>query len=664
MEIEQTNQPSELIPEADKSWLKLAADAFERSTSYFDNNYRKQWEDGLRMFQGRHPRDSKYNSEAFRYRSKIFRPKSRSIVRKMEATANVAFFSSPDVVVVEPLQPNDPVQVASSQIMKELLSYRLDKTIPWYLTVLGGVQDAANVGLVASFQYWKYRTRTEQQPAQGMHPTMGPVQFMREVQVPVEDEPCVELIPIENIRFDPAAQWHNVVKTSPYLIIQFPMFLRDVLDHMDTADRAGRKWRSYGKEVILEARVDSADPLRSARNEMREDELQQTSEVNEFDVVMVHLNFVKVGGEDYTFYTLKDKYILTDPLPIKQVFLHGLRPVVIGYMVIETHKAVPMSPVLLGKDLQMEANEIANQRLDNVKFVLNKRWMVRRGANIDTDSIVKNVPGGVTMVNDVEKDVREITWNDVTSSAFQEQDRVNVDYDELLGNFAQSSVMTSRKLNETVGGMKIMAQGANVVTEYSLRVIAETWIEPVLRQLMQLEQYYETDLTVLSLAAGKAQLWQKYGINPVWDQLLNQELTLSVNVGMGATDPETRFMRFVQAFNVYTQLATAGTLDMQLPEIRTELFGLAGFKDAARFFGPIDPRLLQAQQMLQQAQAQMAGDKQKQDQEHQARSQDLDKREMMVGNQANELKRMDEHASNILKLKAQQGKAQGGNARR
>jgi hypothetical protein len=56
-------------------WLKLAQDAYTRSTTYFDNNYRKSWEDNLRMFQSKHPRDSKYMSDSYKFRSRIFRPK-------------------------------------------------------------------------------------------------------------------------------------------------------------------------------------------------------------------------------------------------------------------------------------------------------------------------------------------------------------------------------------------------------------------------------------------------------------------------------------------------------------------------------------------------------------------------------------------------------------
>ena len=593
-----------VAPSADQTWLKLAQDAFAKSTNYFDNNFRKQWADSLRMFQSRHPQDSKYLSDQFKYRSKVFRPKSRSVMRKLEATAAMAFFSNPDVVTVDPTVPSSMEQAASSAVIKELLNYRLTKTIPWFLFVIGGIQDAGTVGLVASLNYWKYRTRTEKQSVEGFHPEMGYVQFEQDVEIPVEDKPCAELVPIEFIRFDPGASWTDVVNTSPYIVIQQPMYVRDVLQMMETKDRSGASWKRLDKQTILQAKIDNDNPLVQARNDNKENQFDQTSDVNEFDMVMVHLNIIKVDDKDYVYWTLKDTNLLTDPKSIEEVFLHGERPLVIGFCVLETHKPAPASVVMLGSGLQTEANEVANSRLDNVKFVLNKRWFVRRGSNVDAESMLRNVPGGITMVNDVERDVREVNWQDVTSSAYAEQDRINVDYDELVGNFAQSSVMTNRRLNETVGGMRMMAQGANVLTEYTIRVYVETFVEPTLRQLVKLEQFYETDEVILAIAAEKAQLFQKFGLSQVTDSLLKQELTLSVHVGMGATDPDTRFQRFMQAMMAYNGIAKEGSPDVNLRETRLELFGLAGFRDSERFFQKVDPRLVQAQQMMQQAEAQ------------------------------------------------------------
>jgi hypothetical protein len=70
-------------------------------------------------------------------------------VRKNEATAALAFFSNPDVVSVDPVNEEDEAQSWAALVMKELLQYRLTKTIPWFLTVIGGFQDAMTVGLVA-----------------------------------------------------------------------------------------------------------------------------------------------------------------------------------------------------------------------------------------------------------------------------------------------------------------------------------------------------------------------------------------------------------------------------------------------------------------------------------------------------------------------------------
>ncbi len=591
--------------ESKDNWLKLAQDAYSRSTNYSNANYRKGFEDNLRLFQSKHPKDSKYMSDAYKYRSRIFRPKTRAVLRKHEATAALAFFSNPDVVTIGPQDEDSVEQIASANIMQELLNYRLTKTIPWFLTLIGGFQDAMTVGIVCSMQIWRYKSKTEDEKVSAVMPDGTKV----EVKIPnttvIEDRPCIDLFPIENIRFDPAAHWYDVVATSPYVILQIPMYVNDVLDNMETDDKQGKSWKKLSKDKILQARIQGLDPIRQARNDNKEDPEAVTSDVNEFDVVMVHLNFIKTGDVTYVYYTLKDTDLLSEPMPVSEMFLHcadNRPPIQIGFCVIETHKAIPTSIVGLTKELQLEANEIANQRMDNVKFVLNKRYLTRRGANIDIEGLLKNVPGGVTQVNNVNEDVREINWQDVTSSAYQEQNLVNNDFDDLAGNFAQSSVQTNRSLNETVGGMRLMAQGANMLTEYTIRVLVETWVEPVLRQLVKMEQAYETDETVLAIAGQKAQIFQKYGMNQVTDSLLNQELTLSVNVGMGATDPEQRLQRFQTSMGLYKEISETATPDLDLGEIRKTLFGLAGFKDAAKFFNnKADPRVEKLMAALQES---------------------------------------------------------------
>lgn len=632
-------------------WMKLAKDAYKRSTTYSDNNYRKQWEDGLRMFNSQHPRDSKYNSEAYKYRSRIFRPKTRSVIRKHEATAAMALFSNPDVVSIYPVNDEDNQQAISAKITQQLLQYRLTnsrKGIPWFITSVGAFQDAMTVGICASFQYWDYKTEKQKVTKQAEIMPGVSIPIEMEEEVPVIDKPCCELLSIQRLRFDSASKWDDVVGSSPYIILEMPMYLQDVLDHMEKGyGKEGKKWKRVEEKRLLQARMKDDDPVQQARDQRKENPDTVTSTVSDFDVIQVHLNFIKSEGKTYAFYTLKDLEILTDPVPLKEMFPIGEIPITIGFCVLETHQAMPKGLSNLGGQLQQEANEIANQRLDNVKFVLNKRWIVRRGSQVDVEGILRNVPGGVTMASDVEKDVREVNWTDVTASSFQEQDRLNADFDDLEGGgLNSSSVMTNRRLNETVGGMKMMAQGTNQLTEYTFRVWVETWLEPTLRQLVKLEQKYESDETVLAIAAQRAGAWQHYQQNPDLDKLLDQELTLTVNVGMGATDPQQRLQSFVQVTGAYTQIAMQAPPDLNLPEVRKELYGLAGFKDSARFFGKVDVRLEQAKKLAQNAE----GVAQKIIQDHkdriQRRERSLDEKEHSLA-----LKQMEEAQNGAADIK-------------
>jgi len=52
---------------------------------------------------------------------------------------------------------------------------------------------------------------------------------------------------------------------------------------------------------------------------------------------------------------------------------------------------------------------------------------------------------------------------DVTVRSQAEQDRLNLDFDDVAGAFSGSSVQSNRNLNETVGGMNILTASANKV---------------------------------------------------------------------------------------------------------------------------------------------------------------------------------------------------------
>lgn len=588
----------------DTEALKLARDAFTASTTYVDANFRKQWQDALRMFQSRHPSDSKYNSEAYRYRSRLFRPKTRSVIRKTEAAIAAAFFANVDVVNLSAANEKDPKQVTGSKFYKELLQHRLTKTIPWFLTLIGGAQDALTVGVVCSYQHWKYREATtgtrnfsvnEDTGAPIMGFDGGPIAYDQQASRVIEDEPAIDLIPVEELRIDKGASWTNPVKTSPYLIHTIPMYLGDVKMMGEPNRKTGEPgWIVPADSVLLAATKQTYDPTRQTREGNREDSKDSSGSANptDFDIVWVHKNIMRRNGEDFCYYSLGVEHLLSKPKPLSEIYFHGERPYVMGCAVIETHKIYPGGYPELGKEVQKEINETVNQRQDNVKLALNKRFKVKRGAQVDVRSLVRNVAGSVTMVNHME-DVDTIDFNDVTASSYAEQDRLNVDFDELLGNFSSSSVQTNRKLNETVGGMALISQGANQMTEFSIRTLTETWIEPVLRQMVKLEKYYETDETVIKLVG------QKMGTE-ITDEMFDTDVELNVNVGMGATDPTMRVNRLLTGAKAFADIAAMQAPGLQLVELGKEIFSILGYRDGGRFYSDEqDPRVVKLQGMVQ-----------------------------------------------------------------
>jgi hypothetical protein len=571
-------------------FLKLAQEAYEASTTYVEQNFRADWDYSLRAFRSEHASGSKYNSTEFQHRSRLYRPKTRAIIRKNEAAAAMALFSNMEIVNLAAENPDDLMSVAGATALKEVVEYRLSRTIKTFPLVIGAFQDAMTTGTVCSYQYWEYQTRDGKK---------------------VKDQPCIELRPIENIRLDAGASWIDPVETTPYLCDVIPMYACDVRAMMESKDEKTNspKWKKFTEKELFLAQPKEMESLRLARLGKERDPQFNDKPIGSFSTVWVLRWFMKDSqGSDHVFYTLGTENLLTDAKPIEEVYFHGKRPYVIGYSVIETHKALKSGLPLLTKHLQMEANDIQNQRLDNVKLVLNKRYYVARGRQVDVHSLTRNTPGGVTLVNDPKTDIVEANWPDVTSSSYVEQDRINADYDEITGNFNPNTKWANKGASETLGGNKMVAQGAGVMTDYLLRTIIETWWEPVLRQVVLLEQYYETDEVVLGVCAKKARLFPRFGLSQINDDLLMKEVNVTVNVGMGSSSPSERFQKFLMATQAANQIVLQSPPGANVPEMLKELYSNAGYRDGSRFWSEQqDPRLAKAMQMIQQLQQALQG---------------------------------------------------------
>jgi len=581
-------------------WLQMARDAYQTSEDYFDASIRAGIERNIAHFAGRHAPGSKYYTDLYKYRARGFRPKTRSVVRRNEAKAAIALFSTAEAVNVEAENDSDPGQIVSAEINQEIISYRLDTTIPWYQIAIGAYQDTLVTGICISHQYWDYE---EQEIEETLLDERGETIIDNDTgqaavgirRVVVKDTPKIDLRPIENVGFSPGSDWTDPINTSPYIVDRIPMEIGEVKERMDGNNRKSRiPWYPADDGLLRQGLTEQYDPVRSQREgQDRTDSKDQSHQFTDFDEVWVHRNIIRRRGVDYVYYTLGVYHLLSDPIPLTEEYPHlkpGQRPYVMGVSNIETHKTYPESLAGLSSSLQQEANDVNNQRRDNVQLVLNRRYYARRGAQIDYRSLVRNVPGSVTEMDDVQNDIRSEAPPEVTASSYQEQDRINVDFDELTGSFSTSSVSSNRQLNETVGGMELMSGDANEVTEYQLRTFVSTWVKPVLMQIIQLEQRFETDEAIFRLAGNKIQAWQKYGIDQITDRMLQGSMTVKINVGFGSTNPDQRIKKIVTGVTSVINLVPNMRQQLDGAEVAREIFGAMGYDSADRFFPPVDPQ--------------------------------------------------------------------------
>jgi hypothetical protein len=656
----------------DADWKKFFKGALDAASEYQNNSLRAQWSRNLRAYQSKHPNGTKYDTPKYRNRSKLFKPKTRMAVRKNDATAAAALFSTNDVVNITATRSSDPVQSMGARFLHEVLNYRLDRGNeagpPFFMTVVGAHQDAQLQGICVSKQYWEYEELTVDsivtQPvtdeATGFPlPGEDGKPLTRSEIVPKKiikaDRIMIDNIPPEQSFIDPTADWRDPIQRGAYFVAGYPVNEGDLESWVSReASRprlGGGKWRD---DIDL-AKIKSAGKTNQQRDTQGVRRARETSGIDRYesrhaskdsDILWLYEVFYRYDGEDYTWWMLGEHIILSDPRPTREAYpeQRGDRPYVRGVAAVEAHKAFPAAPVETWQQLQQEMNENVNLTLDARKMAISPITKVKRGRNIDLKQVQNRGPDSTLMVED-EDDVTFDRAPGPDGGAQQDMNNLAVDFDELAGVFSTGSVQTNRQLNETVGGMNLMSQSSNALTEFDLRVWVETWVEPVLRQLVRLIQYYESDELIMAVAGENAGLViggvvPKPGIedsDPQEQQAQPQvtleevmqsfealPVTVRVDVGIGALDSKQKVEKLMAGAKSTMEMTPILAADGCRPDavgIATELWGLLGYKDVSRFIKKLTPEQQQPKPDPEEVKA--AAEAKAREQEHDFKMQEM-----------------------------------------
>jgi hypothetical protein len=538
------------------------------------------------------------------------------MMRKQEAVAAIAFFSTRDTLDCQPVDEDDQMSVIAAEVKKELANYRFRKTIPWFKIVMGAVHDAMSTGVILSAQEWRYQEASIQ--FDEMDESGNPTGNVSSTPKVLKDTPWCRLIPVENLLLHPSTNWLDPINESPFLIEMIPWYASELAERIKNAKQFGSqvKYKRVFTEEELQAGMseqsNSAASVRMAREHSRLDRLSQVQQGMQFRPVWVHRNIVRVDGLDYVYETLGTNLLLSDPVPIEDVFGLSRRPYSMGSMAIEPHRLYPSGSVEMTKGLQDGINDVTNQRRDNVQLSLNGRYLVKRGQMVDSRSLMRNVPGSITMTTDPTGDVKLLEVHDVTSSSYQEQDRFNQEFDELAGQYTAATVSSIKNQDGQVGTNELLGNNADIISELTLQTITKTWMEDAITQIIELESAFESDETIMKLVSKRTSATD-------WMQAfraLNEPVDTTVSVGYGSTDPMKRLQRFTVGFQAIQQIVPEQAQQVDPKEVVHEVMSALGYKDGIRFFPglkdttqetpaekQLKDQITKLQQQLSQAQA-------------------------------------------------------------
>lgn len=575
----------------DSEFVAIGRRCYQTGLDYYKQGWQTQHINNAHHFKGRHEPGSKYNHEAFKLRSKLFRPQTRSAARAWEADVSSALFMNEDFMHVSPENVKDQKAEMSAAVLKQVMNLRLKKN--WFTVCMGAAQDTFVNGPVISKVYWaqEFAQRTVNTPVlDEMGRATGIVMPAIEITT-VRNEPVIELITPECFLYDPTASWVDVVGTAGYIVHRKRVSLQDVQRKMDLGE-----WHVYDEGVIQGCRWSDDDDAvnRSKRGEGKPDPADNDDADNKFNTIMILEIFLRKDGIEYVYDMLGERFMLSDPVELRERYAHGRRPFSYGTSMIESHNTMPDSKAEIASDLQREINDISNNRIDNVRLAMNKRFLAKRNAQIDIGSLTRSVPGSITFTNNPVGDVVPMEVNDVTASSYQETDVLTNQMNELTGTFSQQAVQNNRQLNETVGGMQLISSAATKVSDYDIRTFVYTWVEPTLTLFMLTCQYYEDDEMILQLASQDAEGFPELLPEDLDDDLLTKQLMLSVDVGLGATDPMQRINTLL--YGVETAMTMPGMAEhLDGKAVAADIFAQLG-RDGSKYFPNLDKNFKEPEQ--------------------------------------------------------------------
>lgn len=337
-------------------------------------------------------------------------------------------------------------------------------------------------GTAISKQTWKYKKKSVMSREMAEHEILMddgtvvsiPLRTPVKKEKVVYDAPDMKNIPIESFFFDPAA---TDIDDSPFCCHEYFREMHEL--------KQGEK-EGYFKNVgkISEEKQDG--PLKAR-----------------FDSSGVVLGDLASGVRIWEYWTddwlvtlaNKDTVIRVEENP----YFHRRKPFTRWVTVAMPNEFYGKSMVETLMDLQSELNTTRNQRIDNISLALNRMFLIAKGSGIDIDQL-KSRPNGFIEVDDVDKDIKELVVQDVTSSAYRDEEIIKTDMDVTSGVHNQDRGQAGER-RETATTATLLSSASSERFRMQVLLMEEDSLTDLGTQLAELNKQFLDDETYILITS-------------------------------------------------------------------------------------------------------------------------------------------------------------------
>lgn len=201
--------------------------------------------------------------------------------------------------------------------------------------------------------------------------------------------------------------------------------------------------------------------------------------------------------------------------------------------------------------LQAQMIDIVNQRLDNLKLILNRMWILNAQSNLSANQ-VKSVPGAVMVVQgDPNQALVPVQTQDVTGNAYNETDYIDRLIQTVSGVTDFGKGVGSSGLNDTATGVSIVSEAAKSRSEAKLKRIRNA-IARLVKMYLSLDgQFITENQWKRILGPGK-----KYEFKEIKKEAFKGSYDVRVKGNMRATSPQQRQDEASALMNFFQPLMT------------------------------------------------------------------------------------------------------------